>query len=399
MQIKTYLLCKWGQVVAGGGGMIAAPTDAQWTWTDAGGARAAASIVGGSCPIGADGFQLGAVVSPGIPTSNIIGTAACNATQTAQFTFGDTALAQIRWTLGGVAVSGWSSEKSLAIVLDPVVQTYIINLAILRAGFAGVPFLDTTTINALDKFVKGCKSDGIWIKMIEVNCVLWINGGANNVMLAMAPLLIGPQGEPVLGVAWTNANFIEANATINGLVGVPASITRAITAIQPANTFKSQNNAGISMYVSQWTATLNTIEMGMFDPDGLKALFLVTNDSANKFEGGMWYNGTVNILVPTTGLAGYYSLNRLTSTDLKAYFANSGNAFAQIGSSAVASTAIPNTNHVNIWACASPADSGISFTDRRVSYISFHDGFTAAESQLEFNRVQQLRIDLNGGSV
>ena len=113
----------------------------------------------------------------------------------------------------------------------------------------------------------------------------------------------------------------------------------------------------------------------------------------------MWYNGTVNVLVPTTGLAGYYSLNRLTSTDLRAYFANSGNAFAQIGSSAVASTAIPNTNHVNVWACASPADSGISFTDRRLSYISFHDGFTANESKLEFNRVQALRTALGGGFV
>lgn len=284
-------------------------------------------------------------------------------------------------------------------LVDTVVQTYITTLNTIRGGFPTLPFLDGLTVFALDEYVKGCKNDAIWSKMIEVNCVLWINGGTNNLLLAMIPLQLGPQGGAGGGNAWTSVNFVEGNMTQNGLVGVPGSSTAAHTGIQPSLTFKSQDNAGVSIYVSSWTATAGAVEVGQFDPDNTKATIFAVNAAGNRLQVDEWFGGAHNIDVATIGLAGFYSMNRITSTDFKVYFANSTNAFAQVGTSALASTAIPTTNQVLVWCCASGLNNPFAFTDRRMSYVTFHDGFTSAEGQKEFNRAQELRVNLGGGFV
>lgn len=393
MQIKTYLICQWKTLVAGGGSFLAAPTDAQWTWVDSGGGVATASIVGKTCPAGADGFQLGAVASPGNPTLNIVGVSACASSLTKSFNFGDTALAQIRWTLGGVPVSGWSIQKSLAMVLDPVVQALVNNI-----NAEAIGPLDTTSVNALDAFVKGMRSDGIWAKMIEINCVLNVAGAASPLDVAMALLLIGPNLAPVAGYRWLRANFVLADLTVNGLKGNGVN-SSANTNLVPSVTFPGVNNVGLTVYCTQMTNS-SVIDFGAVSSDSANALFVLVNFGTNQFEATCWAaGGGDGILIAAPNLNGFYSFSRNAANDVRAYFANSTNAFAQIGSNNVLTGTIFGTHQLIAWAALSAAGAIINNTDRRLSFIAAHQGMTSIETKSLFNRVQALRTALGGGFV
>lgn len=365
-----------------------APTDVQWTLTDVGGGKATISIVSGTCPAGADGYQAGACVSPCDPTTHIVGNPSCNISLTGTFGLGNTVLAQIRWTLAGVPVSNWSNQKSLALTLDPVVQQYVTDVEALSIG----PF-DNTTKNALDVFVKGLKSDGVWTKMIEINCVLRISGGANNIGLSMSLLLVGPNGG---GRLWTNANFVDADLTANGLIG-NAGNKRAATNMIPNLTFPSATNVGLSVYISQVSATASTVEFGAFDTTGTLALLLAANSGGN-VAAYCWNSGGDAISAASPNLNGFYSFSRVANNDSRYYFANSTNAFSQIASNLNAITGTTfGTRPLFAWASISAAGSGFAFTDKRVSFMAAHQGLSSAQTQFLFNRVQALRVALGGG--
>lgn len=123
MVVKTYLLCQWSNNAFHF--TLDPPADAAWTWGCTGNTTAQASIVGGVCPAGADGFQLGAVASPGNPKTHIVGNNACGATPTVNFNIGDIGLAVIRWTLGGIPVSNWSNQQTAFFTL-PVTSGLVI---------------------------------------------------------------------------------------------------------------------------------------------------------------------------------------------------------------------------------------------------------------------------------
>lgn len=407
MQVKTFLLCKWGQVVVGGGGMVSEPTAIQWSWTDAGGGVVSSAVVGGACPAGADGFQLGSIASPGDPKTNIVGVAACGGTLNKSFNINDVALGAIRWTLGGIPVSGWSVQKSVTITLDPVITAYTNNITNLQGGgggpFPNLPSLDQPTEFALDAFVKGLRSDGIWGNMIEINCVLRMAGGVDNLSLAALPLLLGPQGAPDHALLYTRLGFLEANLTANGLIGIPANGTRMVTSFQPSVSFKSDTNAGVSIYISTTTISANTIEVGAFGSGGGGAcLNLSTNWSDVKLRFDCWENNDFNgeLQVASPNLPGFYSCNRIAATDTRAFFANSTNAFAQQGATnnlPLGGTVASCNQALQVWCTLSNAGVPFDYTDRRISFVAFHDGLTSGQTQLLFNRVQALRVALGGG--
>ena len=407
MIVRTFLICRWANSQSTIP-EIAAPTDAQWTWVWSfnNANVVSASIVGGTCPAGADGFQLGAIASPGDPKSNIIGIAACGGTETAPFNNGDTALGVIRWMKGMTPVSPWSNQKSVLVQLDPVVQTYIANITNLQGGgggpFPNMPSLDANTTSALDSFVKGCKSDGNWANMIEVNCILRIAGGVDNLSLAAMPLLLGPLGAPDHALLWIRVAFLEANFTINGLVGVPVNGTRMFGNFKPNGSFKSDTNAGVSIYVSG-TANSSTFDLGSFGTTVASACFqFSTNFADAKVRYDCWENSDFNgeTQAPAPNLAGFYSASRIGASDTRIFFGNSTNAFAQIGATNVNPLGglLANCDQVvQLWCTISAGGTPSSNTDRRLSFIAFHDGLTTAQTQLLFNRVQALRVALGGG--
>lgn len=277
--------------------------------------------------------------------------------------------------------------------LDPVVKRYI-NLVLPAIGAAP---LSKSVVMALNKFVRGCRSDNIWNKMLEVNCYPI----AGSVSVAGTPIQLGPNGANSGLYQWANraGAFVDADVTINGIAG-DASTKGFITGIQPTLTFSSANSAGLSVYVSTHTNT--GYDAGAFNLAGT-ALFGIGSDSANVFNGDCWDVATNSSLTPASpALAGFYSMSRTTATDFRSYFANSTNAFAQkaLNTTASAQTWFGGAANDDLIVCGVQFNGTmVASTARRQSFFCAHEGLTAAETQLLFNRVQTLRMNLGGGFV
>jgi hypothetical protein len=93
------------------------PGDEQWDLTSNGIDGVDAVLIGGVCIAGADGFELAANFNPMVdPDSADHDTAACAGTASVLgFTGTDQVDGAIRWTLGGLPVSDWSTNKSVFI--------------------------------------------------------------------------------------------------------------------------------------------------------------------------------------------------------------------------------------------------------------------------------------------
>lgn len=284
--------------------------------------------------------------------------------------------------------------------LDVVVNNYITRLSTLRIGNSGLPFLNSTTINALDKFVKGCRKDNIWNHLIEINPVIRIPGGTNNILMATTLLKVGPQGAPVgPNIAWTPSAFVEANLTADGLVGVPSSSTFMRTNMVAANTFQSATNAGLTIYASGVTTTNDGVELGAYDPGTVHGTHIViraNGPGVTQIQSGCWATGGANTLSLSPAVTGGYSFSRVASTDIRAYFGSTKVAFFQHGSGSVADTAIPNTYPLLMWALG-VNNVPQSYTDNRISFIVIHDGLTATQTKNLIARIQQYRVDVGGG--
>jgi hypothetical protein len=279
--------------------------------------------------------------------------------------------------------------------LDPVVKNYI--NVVLPAIAA--PALSKVSVVALNKFVKGLRSDNVWPKMREVNCFPY--AGVGSFAIATAPLLLGPSGANSGLYQWSNraGAFLDSDFTIDGVAG-NGTTKGFVTGIQPTLTFSSANSAGLTVYTS--TNTTTGYDAGAFNLAGT-ALFGIGSDSGNTFNSDCWDPAVNSSLTPASpGLAGFYSMSRISATDFRNYFANSTNAFAQ--------KAVNATPSAQTWFGGAANDDlivcGVQFngtmvapTARRISFFAAHEGLTATETQLLFNRVQTLRMSLGGGFV
>ncbi len=283
--------------------------------------------------------------------------------------------------------------------LDTVTLAWISRINAL-SGLHTIPSLSGTSIRAVDNFVKGCRIDGIWSKMIEVNPFIF-ESGTGRLFIAASPILIGPQGAPSNSINWQGNNFVDADVSVNGVVGNGSNKSFS-TNMDPTGTFPGRNDAGLTMYVSTVTASANTIDMGCFASANDACLLLYAN-SFNQTAAGCWDPGGSD--GPTSGagnqpnLAGFYSFSRTASNVAKLYFANSGHAFAQLGSTNTGTPAatIFSTRTLTIFACTANTGTIFDFTDRRLSFMAAHKGLTTGETQSLYNRVQQFRTDLGGG--
>lgn len=93
------------------------PDDELWQLNSDGFTEAVGILVSGTCVAGADGFDMVAMVNPMIDPNILSPTNAPCAGPAVNGGFGPTDYvdAQIRWTLGGLAVSDWSQIKSVFI--------------------------------------------------------------------------------------------------------------------------------------------------------------------------------------------------------------------------------------------------------------------------------------------
>jgi hypothetical protein len=282
--------------------------------------------------------------------------------------------------------------------LDSVTIEYIRRINVI-SGIHGSPVLDGVAIKSVDNFVKGCRADGIWDKLIEVNGFINVTGSGKG-RIALTPIILGAQGGVTDTYSWNPIGFGDGDVSVNGVQGNGANYMQ--TNMDPTGTFPGRNDVGISMYVSTITASANTIDVGAFSSANDSCLLLYAN-SFNQTAAGCWDPGGSD--GPTSGagaqpnLNGFYSFSRTASNVAKLYFANSTNAFAQLGSTNTGTPAatIFSTRKLVVFACTANSGTIFDFSDRKLSFMAFHKGLTSTETNFLYNRVQQFRTDLGGG--
>lgn len=236
----------------------------------------------------------------------------------------------------------------------------------------------STTKNALNTFYSGLVSDGLLGSAGVVNCF-----APDSLVAAQTPFLIGLGLDP-----WTNHSFVSGDLTVNGLVG-NASSKWMDTGFLP--TLLSPG-IGMAWYVSSVGAA--GVELSCTDASHF---FQATS----KYSDGHAYffdnqNGVA--IASPSGLGGFYAQNRVSTTDHRAWFANSGNAFAQIGATdTVAFGAFPS------WSCYAFANNAVGtaqqFSSSRLSFAALTYQMTSTQLSNLYNRVQTLRTALGGGFV
>lgn len=240
-----------------------------------------------------------------------------------------------------------------------------------------------STQGILSNFVGDLQNDGIWAKMITVNCV-----APDSFIAAQTPLLVGTGGND----PWTNVGFTGTELTINGLLGNSGAIKRLKTGI--THTVIGPTTAGVSWYAF----ALNTDGFDGGGYDGTNGLLFAGKHSDTKTYA---YNGKIsaNVISLTSPGTGFYCDLRVSTTDHKLYFANSGNAFAQIG--ATDSTLYNGTAFAgDMWTWCVNLSNGAQFpASDRLSFVAFHSGVTSSEGATLFSRVDTMRRALGGGFV
>jgi|SRR5947207_942655 len=251
------------------------------------------------------------------------------------------------------------------------------------------PIASVTT--AVANFVCDCVNAGVWSKLKMCNpCA----PGTNFWYVTITPLIAGGGNQPwVVTGAGTNAPMA------NGLVAV-GSPNVWETAINLSTLMTSINNAGITIYGYSIPNALST-DLGVYDNSNNNSFHAFLNFTGNGSLGriGLNANGTSSAFPGN----GYFSFNRISSTDMRAFWANSTNVHSQLGSTQTGSNA--GASFINQALCPvgglfnTPAGVYVNQATGNVwSFIALHDGLTASQSSSLFDAVQKMRVAFGGGS-
>lgn len=126
---------------------------------------------------------------------------------------------------------GISSAPFVFTEFDPDAQTYIDAVEV-----ADGQTLEVQVANAITRFVKGCKDDGIWTA-IKACCIL---AGARTLTGALVPLV---------GAAPTNINF--ASGDYNRKTGLKGNGTTKYLNTNRDNTSEPQNSRHLSVWINE----------------------------------------------------------------------------------------------------------------------------------------------------
>ena len=235
-----------------------------------------------------------------------------------------------------------------------------------------------TTQTALTAFYQSLITNNLLNQMIAVNCFV-----PDNLTACLTPLIQG--GGPSM---WVNHNFVAGNLSTNGLQG-DGSSKYLDTGINMSTNMPSANNSGYTIYTTGLTSG-NYMQLGAYDGTN----FLGGHLRNPGLGGAICDNG--NYIGGTYIAGGYFSCNRISSTNLAMYFGNSTNAHAQSGATGTSanSSVLPNDN-MRIF-CFFLGGSPFWYTPDPLNFIALHAGLTSTQSSTFFIFVQALRTALGG---
>lgn len=169
--------------------------------------------------------------------------------------------------------------------------------------------LEAGVITAVEDFVLGCKSDGIW-SAIKASCIL---AGARTLNGALVPLV---------GSAPTNYNFVSAD--YNRETGLKGNGSTKYLDSGRNNNADPQNSKHSSVYASE-AISVGRYHMGA---TGFGATYMrLASGSLTQMQFLLY--GSSQTLVNDANVVGFTALNRSNSTQIKARFSSATNTYNQ----------------------------------------------------------------------
>lgn len=287
--------------------------------------------------------------------------------------------------------AGASNQEVGDAAFDPIVSSWATR-AVANGGTAP----SVAQKQAVNTFVTGCKTDGIWADFLfcDIFCPT-----ITNVTTALTPLLVGTGGfDPRVPNVSLNG---QAN-DLKGLHGVTALNVNVQTGLMTSAVWASDDSAGLSIIVPDFNGLTNPagIELGCYGPDNVKSLGIACSSAGNS-SGWIW-NGVFSAgLVASPGI-GYYALDRVAANNLKMYFGKTGTPVAQLGATQATpgggrwSQATFDLRYFALEFTGSGTAPSSSYLSLVVGRLGWPD---ATKHQLLLNRANTLRAAFGSGGV
>lgn len=253
---------------------------------------------------------------------------------------------------------------------DPVVSAWSARVV---ANGGAQP--SSATVTAINTFYTALVSAGISSKMKHINCM-----APDSITAALTPLIVGTGNNP-----WINVGGCSVGV---GGLATGGNTQYVKSGFNPVAGFSSDNDVGFSAYNPSAPATAS-------DSLGL------ATDGGNFFgRFGTSLIGCYAAWAPAYGGGtpccppGFHSTNRVGSTTINCYEANSGTAFNLVATGAGSGTR-PNFDvWFGTWNNAGSPANGQHVT---YSFAAFHQGLTSSEAHALYDAVQAMRVSFGGG--
>jgi hypothetical protein len=238
-----------------------------------------------------------------------------------------------------------TNPYSFITVLDADAKTYINAVESVDGQL-----LENTVKVAINNFVIGCKSDGIW-SAIKASCIL---AGARTLSGALVPLV---------GTAPTNFNFVSGD--YNRKTGLIGNTTTKYLNSNRAADADPQNNASLSVWVSTPATVINLYYLGALRTTPTPAVY--SHISTN-----------VNFAIRNTGAGA--PLNR-TGTSLAGVSRTASNSsnWRWAGATGTSTSASTGTYNGNIFVYGANLNGAISNrSNGRLAFYSIGESLDLA---------------------
>jgi hypothetical protein len=242
------------------------------------------------------------------------------------------------------------------------------------------------TRKAVSTFCYGLDAYNLTSQMIAVNCMV-----PDSLIALCTPLIVGGGSDP-----WVNMGFTTGNVTVNGLLGNGGGYLR--TGLLPSVIYASVNDNGLTFYCynnpSGGAGTER--EIAATPAGGASSALLVDYQGTTYFDaytdGG---SGRISLLTPGTTL-GFFSGSRTDSSHEYLYYGCSPRAFSAVaGPGGAPGASLPAIEYYVMAQNnnGAPADK----SNKTASFVAFHHGLSATQTEELYTLVQAMRVALLGG--
>lgn len=226
--------------------------------------------------------------------------------------------------------------------------------------------LEGVVKDAINVFVKGCKTDGIW-SAIRSSCIL---AGARTLSGALVPLA---------GNAPTNFNFVSGDySRKTGLLGNGS--TKYLNTGYLSSTFFNNNDHHLSVYISSAASTSATLKIFIGNGTGIGGRSYLAKSTTDQFSARMATSSASENITSQGTTTGFKGASRSGTTTTNVRTGGSNTA------STITSTSFGGGLILQVFAGA-----GSAFCDARISFYSMG---TSADLALLDSRVTTLMTTL-----